>query len=157
MNDFFDGFEADVCFQFKLWPLAKKAEVEDILKKETETKQAKLESKALADLEAKLKEEERLREEEAKKTGKPPAKAPPPVKKPAGKDEKPVVDVPKLPIPQVTLFKSVMGNQYVRERQYTEIAGNILEPPKEEEEQKLPVNVTATTTAPVPVAAAPSS
>ena len=30
MNDFFDGFEADVCFQFKLWPLAKKAEVEDI-------------------------------------------------------------------------------------------------------------------------------
>lgn len=50
-----------------------------------------------------------------------------------------------------------MGNQYVRERQYTEIAGNILEPPKEEEEQKLPVSVTATTTAPVPVAAAPSS
>lgn len=38
MNDFFDGFESDVCMQFKLWPLSQKAQVEEILRKETEAK-----------------------------------------------------------------------------------------------------------------------
>lgn len=49
MNDFYDSFEADVCMQFKLWPIAQKDEVQEILRKETEEKQAKLEEEAMAD------------------------------------------------------------------------------------------------------------
>jgi hypothetical protein len=60
--------------------------------------------------EAKLKEEERIREEQAKLTGKPVAKAPAPAKVVKGKEEKPLLDVPKLPLPVVTEFKTVMGN-----------------------------------------------
>lgn len=89
----------------------------------------------MAQFEAKKAEEERLREEEAKKTGKPPAKVAAPAKKAPGKDDKPQLDIPKLAVPEVTPFESVMGNKYVRERQYTEIAQTILEPPKEEEEE----------------------
>jgi hypothetical protein len=94
----------------------------DILRKETEAKQAKLEAEALAVLEAKLKEEERIKAEEAAKTGKTPAKAAPPAKKAPAKDDKPVLDVPKIPMKTVTEFVSVMGNKYVREREYAEIA-----------------------------------
>lgn len=63
MNDFFDGFEGDLCMQFKMWPIQRKAEVDAILLKETQDKQAKLEEQAMAELLAKQKEEERLREE----------------------------------------------------------------------------------------------
>lgn len=87
----------------------------------------------MKEFEAKKADEERLREEEAKKTGKPPAKAPPAKGKPAGKDDKPQLDVPKLPMPVISEFESVMGNKYVREREYSEIAMTLLEPPKEEE------------------------
>ena len=45
-----------------------------------------------------------MREEQAKLTGKPAAKAPPPAKKPAGKDDKPLIDVPKLAVPIATQF-----------------------------------------------------
>lgn len=38
MNDFFKGFESDICRQFKMWPEAQRSEVEDILRKETEAK-----------------------------------------------------------------------------------------------------------------------
>lgn len=44
MNNFYNGFEAEVCKQFKMWPESQRAEVEDILRKETEAKQAKLEA-----------------------------------------------------------------------------------------------------------------
>jgi hypothetical protein len=73
--------------------------------------------------------------EESKKTGKPVAKAPPPKgAKPAGKDDKPQLDVPKIPAPVVSGFQSVMGNKYVCEREFEEIAKTLMEPPKEEEE-----------------------
>ena len=87
----------------------------------------------MKEFEAKKAEEERLREEESKKTGKPIAKAPPPKgAKPAGKDDKPQLDVPKLPAPVVSGFESVMGNKYVREREFEEIAQTLMEPPNEE-------------------------
>lgn len=35
MNDFFDGFESDICMTFRMWPIHRKAEVEAILLKET--------------------------------------------------------------------------------------------------------------------------
>ena len=35
MNDFFDGFECDLCMQFRMWPIHRKAEVDAILLKET--------------------------------------------------------------------------------------------------------------------------
>lgn len=46
-----------------MWPLARKAEVDAILLKETQDRQAKLEEAALEQLQAKLREEERVREE----------------------------------------------------------------------------------------------
>lgn len=98
MDTFYKGFEANICLQFKIWPIEQKGEVIDILRKETEAKQAKLEAEALAVLEAKLKEEERIKAEEAAKTGKTPAKAAPPAKKAPAKDDKPVLDVPKIPM-----------------------------------------------------------
>ncbi len=78
-----------------------------------------MEAEFLAELERKKKEEEAKLEEEAKKNpaaAKAPAKAPakPPAK--GAKEEKPVIDVPKIPVPQVTEYKSEMGNQYIRER-----------------------------------------
>lgn len=44
MENFFNGFEAEICKQYKMWPESQKGEVEDILRKETEAKQAKLEA-----------------------------------------------------------------------------------------------------------------
>jgi hypothetical protein len=88
MNDFFNGFEGDICKQFKMWPERQRADVERILLEETNAKQAKLEAEALAQFQAKQADEERMREEQAKATGKPAAKAPPP-KKAAAKEEKP--------------------------------------------------------------------
>lgn len=115
MNDFFDTFEADVCLQFKIHTLDKKEEVMELLRVETEQKQAKLEADALKEYEAKQRENEAKAAEEAKKApaGKAPAKAP---AKGKGGDQKPALDVPKLEVPQVTDFKSEMGNQYIRER-----------------------------------------
>lgn len=62
--------------------------------------------------------------------------------------------MPKIPVPQVSDFESVMGNRYVREREYDEIAMNLLEPPKEEEEQQQqPTEEAKPASAPAPVAA----
>jgi hypothetical protein len=72
----------------------------------------------MKEFEAKKAEEERLKEEEAKKTGKAPAKAPAAKAKAPGKDDKPLLDVPKVPMPEITDFESVMGNKYVREREF---------------------------------------
>jgi len=51
MNDFFDSFEADCCNQFKLHPEAKRDEIIEMLRLETERKQAKLEEKAMREWE----------------------------------------------------------------------------------------------------------
>jgi hypothetical protein len=134
------------------------------LRKETDEKQAKLEVEALKEFEAKKAEEERLREEEAKKTGKAPPKAPV-AKKVPGKDEKPQLDVPKIPMPEITDFESVMGNKYVREREFEEIAEGLLDPPKEDEgeeevqeEEGFVVDVAAANAVPTaPVVATPSA
>ena len=32
MNDFFMGFEEAICMQFKIWPVSKRAEVEEMLR-----------------------------------------------------------------------------------------------------------------------------
>jgi len=48
MDDFFTGFEADICLQFKMWPEAQRSKVVEILTKETQMKQDKLEAEALA-------------------------------------------------------------------------------------------------------------
>lgn len=37
-------------------------------------------------------------------------------------------------MPEITDFESVMGNKYVREREFVEIAEGLLDPPKEDEE-----------------------
>lgn len=133
MNTFFDSFEAAVCKQFKIHPAVQQEEIEEMLRKETEEKQAKLEEEALAEYEKKQKEEEAKAAAEAAKDpkAKAPAKAAP---KKGGKEEKPQLDVPKLEVPQVTPFKSEMGNEYVRERTTDEIATKLMEMPKEEED-----------------------
>lgn len=47
MDAFYEDFEADVCSVFKLHRATKREQVEAMLKKETEEKQAKLEAKAI--------------------------------------------------------------------------------------------------------------
>ena len=76
MNTFFDEFENDICYLFRLWPESRREEVKEKFEAETQQKQAQLEAEALAQWEAKRVAEERLREEELKKAGKPPAKQP---------------------------------------------------------------------------------
>lgn len=130
MNQFFNLFEEDICLQFKLHPEAKKDQIQELLRQETEQKQAQLEAEALKEWESKQKEEEAKQAEQAKlaPTGKGGAKQ-------AGKkqkDEKPQLDVPKLEVPQVTSFKSEMTNTYVRERTFDEIATKLMEPPKDD-------------------------
>lgn len=86
MNAFYDDFEADVCSIYKIFKASKRGEVEELLRKETEEKQAKLEAKALKKWEKEKAIEEAKRGEEDAKKGVQ-KKAPPPKK---GKDpEKP--------------------------------------------------------------------
>ena len=40
--------------------------------------------------------------------------------------------MPKLEVPEISDFKSEMGNPYVRERTFEEIAKRLMEPPREE-------------------------
>jgi hypothetical protein len=74
MNDFFVSFEQAICKQFKMWPAEQREQVEEMLRKETEEKQAKLEEEALKEFEAKKADEERVREEQAKVSGAKPGK-----------------------------------------------------------------------------------
>lgn len=62
-----------------------------------------------------------------------PSKAPP---KKGGQPATPNLDVPKLPVPEVTDFVSEMDNKYIRERTFEEIVQKLMEPPKEEEEEQ---------------------
>jgi hypothetical protein len=90
MNNFFDSYEADILSNFKIFRAERKAEIEELLRQETEKKQAKLERLALKKLELEQKAEDAKRAAEEAKGGKPagkaPAKAPP---KGKGKDDKP--------------------------------------------------------------------
>ncbi len=117
MNNFFDAYEADILSNFKIYRIERKAEIEELLKQETERKQAKLEKAALKKLEQEQKAEEAKRAAEeakgVKPTGKAPAKAQ--AKGKGGKDEKPVLDVPQLEVPKVIPYKSEMGNDYIKE------------------------------------------
>jgi hypothetical protein len=47
-----------------------------------------------------------------------------------------VLDVPKLPVPQVTFFVSEIGNKYVRERSFNELATKMMEEPAAEGDEK---------------------
>jgi hypothetical protein len=53
METFFNEFEVNVCEQFKIHALAKRQEIEEMLKRETEEKQGKLEAEAMKEWEAK--------------------------------------------------------------------------------------------------------
>jgi len=144
MNTFFDFYEADILSSFKIFRAERRAEIEEILKEETLKKQQKLEKAALKKIEAEQKAEEAKRASEEAKgikpAGKAPAKAPP---KGKGKDDKPVLDVPQLQVPKVTLFKSEMGNDYIRERPLAEIVTRLMSPPindlESEKEEEMPV------------------
>lgn len=52
MDNFYDDFEADVCGVFKIFKESRKEEIQELLKVETEQKQAKLEAEALKKWEA---------------------------------------------------------------------------------------------------------
>lgn len=135
MADFFRSFEEEICKQFKMWPIAQKEEVLEMLKKETEEKQQKMEARAMAEYEARKAEEERIREEQAKNAA-PAGKAPPkkPDPKKGGKDDKPNLNLPQLKVPETSNYTSVMGNEYICERQLTDIAKWVLTPLNPEEE-----------------------
>ena len=137
MNTFFDQYEADLLSNFKIFKEEKRAEIEALLKDETEKKQAKLEAKALRKLEAEAKAEEAKRLAEEAKTGKPASKAPakPPAKGGAkGKDDKPVLDVPQLDVPKPIPFCSEMGNKYIQERPLFEVVERMMKSAESPEE-----------------------
>lgn len=137
MNNFFDAYEADILSNFKIYRIERKAEIEELLKQETERKQAKLEKAALKKLEQEQKAEEAKRAAEeakgVKPTGKAPAKAQ--AKGKGGKDEKPVLDVPQLEVPKVIPYKSEMGNDYIKERPLEEIVTKLMSPPVDDKEE----------------------
>jgi len=95
MNNFFDSYEADILSNFKIYKANRRAEIEELLKQETEKKQAKLEKQALKKLELEQKAEEAKRAAEEAKGIKPAGKAPAKAQaKGKGKDDKPFLDVP---------------------------------------------------------------
>lgn len=137
MNNFFNQFETDILSNYKIYREDKRAEVEELLKQETEAKQQKLEAKALRKQEREQKLEEAKRLAEEARTGKPvkaPAK-PAPAKGKGGKDDKPQLDVPHLEVPKVQIFKTEMGNQYIRERPLEEIITKIMTPADYKDEE----------------------
>ena len=137
MNEFYDDFEADMGGSFQIYKESRREEIQEKLRVETETKQAKLQAEALAKYEAEQAAEEAKRAAEEAKGGKAPAKkAPPPAKK-GGKDPgQHDLEVEQLEVPTVTEFESEMGNKYIRERPLQEIIDNLMTPQEEEEEEK---------------------
>ena len=136
MNNFFDSYEADILSNFKIYKANRRAEIEELLKQETERKQAKLEKQALKKLELEQKAEEAKRAAEEAKGIKPAGKAPAKAQaKGKGKDDKPVLDVPQLEVPKVIPYKSEMGNEYIKERPLEEIVTKIMSPPVKDEDE----------------------
>jgi hypothetical protein len=73
--------------------------------------------------------EELKRAEEEKEKGAKGAlakkQAPPPAKKGGKEPDKPVLDVPKLQVPPIHEFTTVMGNKYLIERSFAEITDKL--------------------------------
>ena len=112
MDKFFAEFEADSLGVFKRFPLDQKERIKQLYVDETAKKQAELEAQALKKYEKQKKEEEALAAEEAKKgAADPKAKKPAPAKAPVkGKEgDKPDLGVPKLEVPEIKEYKSLMG------------------------------------------------
>lgn len=61
MNNFYDSFEADVVSNYKIYREERRKEIEELLRLETEKKQAKLEKQALKKLEQEQKADEAKR------------------------------------------------------------------------------------------------
>lgn len=97
-----------------------------------------MEAEALRKWEEEKKQEELKAAEDAKKPADPKAKKAPPPKKGGGKDaDKPNLDVPTLPVPEVVEYESKMGKKFLYERQMDEIALQLVTPaPLEDEENK---------------------
>ena len=139
MDNFFGEFEEGTLGVFKRFPEAQRERIVELFTKETQAAQEKLEAEALKKWEEEKKQEEAKAAEDAKKAAADPkAKKAPPPKKGAGKDaDKPNLDVPTLPVPEVVPYESEMGNKFLYERQMDEIALALVTPaPLEEEEVK---------------------
>ena len=128
MDVFFRDFEKDCMGTFKMHDETQRQYIQELLLKETEERQRKLEEVALKKYEEEKKLEEFKKAEEDK--NKPTAqkgKAPPPQAKKGKEPEKPVVDVPKLAVPSIEHFESGMGNRYLIERSLDEIATKLMD------------------------------
>jgi hypothetical protein len=141
MDSFFEEFEADSLGIFKRFPEDQKERIQELYVKETEDAQAKLEAEALKKWEDEKKIEEAKAAEDTKKAAADPKgkKAPPPKK---GKEaDKPNIDVPKLEVPEIKDYTSNMGQKFVIERSFEDIADKLIKPaPTEEEENAQDAN-----------------
>ena len=141
MDSFFEEFEADSLGIFKRFPEDQKERIQELYVKETEDAQAKLEAEALKKWEDEKKIEEAKAAEDTKKAAADPKgkKAPPPKK---GKEaDKPNIDVPKLDVPEIKDYTSNMGQKFVIERSFEDIADKLIKPaPSEEEENAQDAN-----------------
>lgn len=108
MDNTFEGFEQNCLAVFKMFPESQRERVKQLFEKETADAQAKLEAAAMKEWEEKQKAAEtQAATEPAKKEAPAKGKKAPPPKK--GKEpEKPVFDVPKLEIPKIKDYKSLM-------------------------------------------------
>mmetsp|Transcript_39116 Transcript_39116/g.37442 ORF Transcript_39116/g.37442 Transcript_39116/m.37442 type:complete len:253 (+) Transcript_39116:1220-1978(+) len=107
MDTFYRNFEKECVTVFKMFDEDKREQIQQLFQKETDEKQQKLEEEALKKFEEekKLEEQKKAEDDKSKPAGKAPAKAPPPKK--GGKEpEKPQLDVPKVPVPEIVSFES---------------------------------------------------
>jgi len=107
MGNFFGEFEEGTLGVFKRFPEAQRERIVELFTKETQDAQEKLEAEALKKWEEEKAQEELKTAEDAKKAAADPKakKAPPPKK--GGKDpDKPNLDVPTLPVPEVVDYES---------------------------------------------------
>lgn len=136
MDKFFEEFEETTLGVFKRFPEDQRERIKELYTTETEDAQKKLEEEALKEWEEKKKAEEAKAAEDAKKPADPKAKKAAPPKGKAGKDDKPNIDVPKLEIPVIAEYDTVLGKKFLIERSYKDIAQKLLQPEKDEEEVK---------------------
>lgn len=139
MDNTFEGFEQNCFAVFKMFPESQRQRVQELFEKETAEAQAKLEAAAMKEWEEKKKVDETAvtSEAAAKKAPEPKGKKPAPPPKKGKEPEKPVFDVPKIEVPKIKDFKSVMDQKYVIERSMEEIAEKLLKPAPTEEELAL--------------------
>lgn len=119
MDKFFEEFEETTLAVFKRFPEDQRERIQELFTKETEDAQKKLEEEALKEWEEKKKAEEAKAAEDAKKAAADPkAKKAAPAKGKAGKDDKPQIDVPKLEVPTIVEYETVLGKKFLIERSY---------------------------------------